>query len=120
MSKVVYTPLRSNAANLFESYEQQVASASAEITYNISKISSLTESERQPAIDDIQRLLEELKDTLEQMELESRDHPGNERNRYLSRLNSYRTEAKRLEEEFHTVKYPRRSLAEERYELLGR
>ena len=65
------------------------------------------------------RLLEDLKDTLEQMELESRDHSTAERNKYMTRLRSYRTEAKRLEEEFHAVKYPRRSLQQDRMELLG-
>ncbi|XP_075242637.1 vesicle transport through interaction with t-SNAREs homolog 1A-like [Convolutriloba macropyga] len=108
-----------NGANLFESYEQQVASASAEITYSISKIVSLTESERQQSLDNIQRLIEDLKDTLEQMELESRDHNASERNKYMTRLRSYRQEAKRLEEEYHSVKYPRRSLQQDRIELLG-
>jgi len=109
-----------NNGNLFESYEQQVASASAEITYSISKITSLTESERQQSLDNIQRLIEDLKDTLEQMELESRDHTASERNKYLTRLRSYRQEAKRLEEEFNCVKYPRNSsLQQDRMELLG-
>ncbi|XP_063715665.1 vesicle transport through interaction with t-SNAREs homolog 1A-like [Symsagittifera roscoffensis] len=121
MSRGGYSTLPSTApsASLFESYEQQVASASAEITYSISKITALTESERQQSMDNIQRLLEDLKDTLEQMELESRDHSTAERNKYMTRLRSYRTEAKRLEEEFHAVKYPRRSLQQDRMELLG-
>ncbi|XP_044739361.1 vesicle transport through interaction with t-SNAREs homolog 1A [Chrysoperla carnea] len=87
-------------ATLFDSYEQQYAVLTADITAQIGRFNIATTDEKRHYINDIEKHVDEAKELLEQMELEVREVDSTQRQRYRTRLDCYRSELKRLCQEF--------------------
>ncbi|XP_054061272.1 vesicle transport through interaction with t-SNAREs homolog 1A isoform X4 [Rissa tridactyla] len=101
----------------FESYEQDFAVLTAEITGRIGKVPKLVGDEKKQMVANVERQLEEAKELLEQMELEVREIPPQSRGMYSSRMRSYKQEMGKLEADF---KRSRIAYSDEvRNELLG-
>ncbi|CAH1246275.1 vesicle transport through interaction with t-SNAREs homolog 1A-like isoform X2 [Branchiostoma lanceolatum] len=103
-------------ASLLDSYEQQYSNVTAEITNKIAKIAKLSGGEKRHMVTNVEKQMEEAKELLEQMDLEVRDIPSKERQKYATRLKSYKTELGKLEKDF---KAKLRGGAGSREELLG-
>ncbi|CAD5221191.1 unnamed protein product [Bursaphelenchus okinawaensis] len=88
--------------DLLQEFEQNYSVSTADITAKIGQLQSLLPSERTTAINEIRRLLSEVEDLLEQMELSVRELEvgSTERNRYENSVRSFRTDRKNLENEF--------------------
>ncbi|KAF4516937.1 hypothetical protein B566_EDAN008026 [Ephemera danica] len=93
-------------ASLLDTYEQQYAILTADITAKIGKISLLIGGERKNVISDVERQVEEAQELLEQMELEVREADASARPKLRTRLESYRAELKRLSQEFSKARTP--------------
>ncbi|XP_030344537.1 vesicle transport through interaction with t-SNAREs homolog 1A isoform X4 [Strigops habroptila] len=101
----------------FESYEQDFAVLTAEITGRIGKVPKLVGDEKKQMVANIEKQLEEARELLEQMELEVREIPPQSRGMYSSRMRSYKQEMGKLEADF---KRSRIAYSDEvRNELLG-
>ncbi|XP_063193679.1 vesicle transport through interaction with t-SNAREs homolog 1A isoform X1 [Chroicocephalus ridibundus] len=101
----------------FESYEQDFAVLTAEITGRIGKVPKLVGDEKKQMVANVERQLEEARELLEQMELEVREIPPQSRGMYSSRMRSYKQEMGKLEADF---KRSRIAYSDEvRNELLG-
>ncbi|PAA67689.1 hypothetical protein BOX15_Mlig021710g1, partial [Macrostomum lignano] len=91
--------------SLLETYEQQFGITIAEITSKINQISRISDpDERQSAESQAERLFAEARETLEQLELETRSQPPSIRQKYSTRLQSYTAEQKKLENDFKQAK----------------
>lgn len=101
--------------SLIESYEQQYSNLSAEITVTIGKIGSTIGGEKQANIRHVDKLFDELSELLEQMELEIKDLPAKDKQKYRTRLASYKSENKKLQEDLKRAKLGLNA----REELLG-
>uniref|UniRef100_A0A8C5TCK6 Vesicle transport through interaction with t-SNAREs homolog 1A n=1 Tax=Malurus cyaneus samueli TaxID=2593467 RepID=A0A8C5TCK6_9PASS len=98
----------------FESYEQDFAVLTAEITGRIGKV---PKDEKKQMVANVEKQLEEARELLEQMELEVREIPPQSRGMYSSRMRSYKQEMGKLEADF---KRSRIAYSDEvRNELLG-
>jgi len=75
--------------------------------------------EKQSAILNVERLIEETRELLEQMELEIREVPANSRQKYQTRLRSYKTELTNLEKELRRARIAFSDEVHTREELLG-
>ncbi|XP_037257352.1 vesicle transport through interaction with t-SNAREs homolog 1A isoform X2 [Falco rusticolus] len=101
----------------FESYEQDFAVLTAEITGRIGKVPKLVGDEKKQMVVNVEKQLEEARELLEQMELEVREIPPQSRGMYSSRMRSYKQEMGKLEADF---KRSRIAYSDEvRNELLG-
>ncbi|XP_012540604.1 vesicle transport through interaction with t-SNAREs homolog 1A [Monomorium pharaonis] len=100
------TPV-SKMASLVDSYEQQYAVLTADITAKIGRIRIQSGGEKRAFVQDVDRQIEEAQELLEQMELEVRGMNGAARDRLRGRVESHRAELKRLTQEFQTAKKPR-------------
>ncbi|XP_075011182.1 vesicle transport through interaction with t-SNAREs homolog 1A isoform X12 [Calonectris borealis] len=101
----------------FESYEQDFAVLTAEITGRIGKVPKLVGDDKKQMVANIEKQLEEARELLEQMELEVREIPPQSRGMYSSRMRSYKQEMGKLEADF---KRSRIAYSDEvRNELLG-
>ncbi|XP_046888825.1 vesicle transport through interaction with t-SNAREs homolog 1A isoform X1 [Hypomesus transpacificus] len=101
----------------FESYEQDFGTLTAEITNKIGKIPKLGGEEKTQLVLNVDKQLEEVRELLEQMDLEVREIPIQSRGMYNSRLKSYKQEMEKLEKDF---KRSRIAYSDEvRNELLG-
>lgn len=81
-------------------FEQQYSTLTAEITAKIGRISLLTPKERRDGVQSTEKLLVEVQDLLDQMELSVRELPsGPERSKYELRVKSYRSDREQLEKE---------------------
>lgn len=87
--------------SLIEQYEQQYAVSTADFTAKIAKLSSVERSDRRFLIQELEKQIEELRELLEQMELEVRDVDPSLRPKLRTRVESYRAELARLEQEFN-------------------
>ncbi|CAD5117224.1 DgyrCDS6019 [Dimorphilus gyrociliatus] len=85
---------------LIEIYEQQFSNCTAEITSKITQLQAVSGYNRQNAILAIERLIDECKELLEQMELEIRGAGKDSRDIYQSRLKAYKAELDRQEKDF--------------------
>ncbi|XP_052819220.1 vesicle transport through interaction with t-SNAREs homolog 1A-like [Mya arenaria] len=83
-------------STLIESYEQQYSNLSADITVCIGKIANSLGGEKQGHIRHVDKLFDELAELLEQMELEIKDLPARDKQKYRTRLVSYKAENKKL------------------------
>ncbi|XP_055649644.1 vesicle transport through interaction with t-SNAREs homolog 1A isoform X7 [Falco peregrinus] len=90
----------------FESYEQDFAVLTAEITGRIGKVPKLVGDEKKQMVVNVEKQLEEARDLLEQMELEVREIPPQSRGMYSSRMRSYKQEMGKLEADFQYVPVP--------------
>ncbi|XP_077359405.1 vesicle transport through interaction with t-SNAREs homolog 1A isoform X1 [Vanacampus margaritifer] len=101
----------------FEAYEQDFGTATAEITNKIGRIPKLGGEEKTQLVLNVDKQLEEVRELLEQMDLEVREIPVQSRAMYNSRLKSYKQEVEKLEKDF---KRSRIAYSDEvRNELLG-
>ncbi|KAF1598564.1 UNVERIFIED_CONTAM: hypothetical protein FQV16_0006908, partial [Eudyptes robustus] len=108
----------------FESYEQDFAVLTAEITGRIGKVPKLAARlparrghDKKQMVANVEKQLEEARELLEQMELEVREIPPQSRGMYSSRMRSYKQEMGKLEADF---KRSRIAYSDEvRNELLG-
>ncbi|RVE59689.1 hypothetical protein OJAV_G00190960 [Oryzias javanicus] len=101
----------------FESYEQDFGTTTAEITNKIGRIPKLSGEEKTQLILNVDKQLEEVRELMEQMDLEVREIPVQSRAMYNSRLKSYKQELEKLEKDF---KRSRIAYSDEvRHELLG-
>ncbi|XP_015818086.1 vesicle transport through interaction with t-SNAREs homolog 1A isoform X3 [Nothobranchius furzeri] len=101
----------------FEAYEQDFGTVTAEITNKIGKIPKLSGEEKTQLVLNVDKQLEEVRELLEQMDLEVREIPAQSRAMYNSRLKSYKQEVEKLEKDF---KRSRIAYSDEvRNELLG-
>ncbi|KAH3872635.1 vesicle transport through interaction with t-SNAREs homolog 1A-like [Dreissena polymorpha] len=83
-------------STLIESYEQQYSNLSAEITVTIGKLGNSLGAEKQGHIRHADKLFDELAELLEQMELEIKELPAKDKQKYRTRLASYKAENKKL------------------------
>ncbi|KAM8729818.1 vesicle transport through interaction with t-SNAREs homolog 1A isoform X1 [Sparus aurata] len=101
----------------FEAYEQDFGTLTAEVTNKIGKIPKLSGEEKTQLVLNVDKQLEEVRELLEQMDLEVREIPIQSRAMYNSRLKSYKQEVEKLEKDF---KRSRIAYSDEvRNELLG-
>ncbi|XP_061562484.1 vesicle transport through interaction with t-SNAREs homolog 1A isoform X1 [Phyllopteryx taeniolatus] len=101
----------------FEAYEQDFGTVTAEITNKIGRIPKLGGEEKTQLVLNVDKQLEEVRELLEQMDLEVREIPVQSRAMYNSRLKSYKQEVDKLEKDF---KRSRIAYSDEvRNELLG-
>uniref|UniRef100_A0A3Q3MBN1 Vesicle transport through interaction with t-SNAREs 1A n=1 Tax=Mastacembelus armatus TaxID=205130 RepID=A0A3Q3MBN1_9TELE len=101
----------------FETYEQDFGTITAEITSKIGRIPKLSGEEKTQLVLNVDKQLEEVRELLEQMDLEVREIPIQSRAMYNSRLKSYKQEMEKLEKDF---KRSRIAYSDEvRNELLG-
>ncbi|KAI3365208.1 hypothetical protein L3Q82_010306 [Scortum barcoo] len=84
----------------FESYEQDFGTITAEITNKIGRIPKLSGEEKTQLVLNVDKQLEEVRELLEQMDLEVREIPIQSRAMYNSRLKSYKQEVEKLEKDF--------------------
>ncbi|XP_077507159.1 vesicle transport through interaction with t-SNAREs 1a isoform X2 [Amblyomma americanum] len=87
-------------ATLMETFEQQYASLTADITSKSSRILNLPPDEKTAMVAEVERHLEEANELLEQMELEVRTLSVGARPKYQNRVKSYQAELARLRKEF--------------------
>ncbi|XP_022598623.1 vesicle transport through interaction with t-SNAREs homolog 1A isoform X1 [Seriola lalandi dorsalis] len=101
----------------FEAYEQDFGTITAEVTNKIGRIPKLSGEEKTQLVLNVDKQLEEVRELLEQMDLEVREIPIQSRAMYNSRLKSYKQEMEKLEKDF---KRSRIAYSDEvRNELLG-
>ncbi|XP_041719769.1 vesicle transport through interaction with t-SNAREs homolog 1A isoform X4 [Coregonus clupeaformis] len=101
----------------FEAYEQDFGTLTAEITNKIGRIPKLGGEEKTQLVLNVDKQLEEVRELMEQMDLEVRELPIQSRGMYQSRLKSYKGEMEKLEKDF---KRSRIAYSDEvRNELLG-
>ncbi|XP_068610896.1 vesicle transport through interaction with t-SNAREs homolog 1A [Brachionichthys hirsutus] len=101
----------------FEAYEQEFGTITAEVTSKIGRIPKLSGEEKTQLVLNVDKQLEEVRELLEQMDLEVREVPIQSRPMYGGRLKSYQQEADKLDQEF---KRSRIAYSDEvRNELLG-
>ncbi|KAK7919463.1 hypothetical protein WMY93_010747 [Mugilogobius chulae] len=101
----------------FETYEQDFGTITADVTNKIGRIPKLSGEEKTQLVLNVDKQLEEVRELLEQMDLEVREIPVQSRAMYNSRLKSYKQEMDKLEKDF---KRSRIAYSDEvRNELLG-
>ncbi|XP_028810858.1 vesicle transport through interaction with t-SNAREs homolog 1A isoform X1 [Denticeps clupeoides] len=101
----------------FEAYEQDFGTLTADITNKVGRIPKLGGEEKTQLVLNVDKQLEEVRELLEQMDLEVREIPAQSRAMYNSRLRSYKQEMEKLEKDF---KRSRIAYSDEvRHELLG-
>ncbi|XP_055934658.1 vesicle transport through interaction with t-SNAREs homolog 1A-like [Argiope bruennichi] len=105
-------------ASLMESFEQQYAALSAEITAKTSRLNNLSGIEKKMLISQVDRQMEEAHELLEQMDLEVKGMPPASRQKYQIRLKSYVAELSLLDKELKARTNPRddNSLRDELFE----
>ncbi|CAL8309173.1 unnamed protein product [Boreogadus saida] len=101
----------------FEAYEQDFGTLTAEITNKVGRIPKLSGEEKTQLVLNVDKQLEEVRELMEQMDLEVREIPVQSRAMFNSRLKSYKQELEKLEKDF---KRSRIAYSDEvRNELLG-
>ncbi|KAK9506217.1 hypothetical protein O3M35_008191 [Rhynocoris fuscipes] len=86
--------------SLLEQYEQQYAVSTADFTAKLAKLTKADRADKRFLLQELDKQIEELKELLEQMELEVRDVDATLRPKLKTRIDSYRAELMRLEHEF--------------------
>ncbi|XP_037269105.1 vesicle transport through interaction with t-SNAREs 1a isoform X1 [Rhipicephalus microplus] len=106
-------------ATLMETFEQQYAALTADITSKSSRIPSLIQDEKAAMVIEVERHLEEANELLEQMELEVRTLSVAARPKYQNRVKSYQAELARLRKEFQRARIAFCDELKSREELLS-
>ncbi|XP_022184046.1 vesicle transport through interaction with t-SNAREs homolog 1A [Nilaparvata lugens] len=91
-------------AALIDVYEQQYAVITADITSKIGRLSNLSGGERRHVISELDKLFDEAKELMEQMGLEVHELKSSDQSKLKTRIESYKAELKRLEQEFSNAK----------------
>ncbi|EDV21297.1 uncharacterized protein TRIADDRAFT_60180 [Trichoplax adhaerens] len=105
--------------SLFENYEQQFSASVADISYKINRIPNLNGDEKKAVIHDCEHSLEDMKELIEQMDLEVRDAPSTARSELAKKWNNYNTEYKDLETNFRKARVALMDSVTARTRLLG-
>ncbi|XP_054773294.2 vesicle transport through interaction with t-SNAREs homolog 1A-like isoform X1 [Lytechinus pictus] len=105
-------------AAAMEEFEHQFAAVSAEITSKINKIPILSGNDKKQLAGSAEKQVDEAHELLEQMNIEIRNIPSAERQKFTTRLKSYQTELNRLEKDLRRSKVASRDDGA-REELLG-
>ncbi|KAK7111606.1 vesicle transport through interaction with t-SNAREs homolog 1A-like [Littorina saxatilis] len=103
-------------ASLLQNFEQQYSAVTADITFNIGRISNTTGAEKQNHVRQAEKLFEEASELLEQMELEVKEQDSKDRQKYQTRIKSYKAE---LNKQQADMKRARLGIDANRDELLG-
>ena len=91
--------------DIIHDLEQSYSSTCAEITQLSGKLKQTTDSEEISEINNkIDTLFTDAQETLEQIELETHGLQGRNKEKIIVRLDSYRAELKRLQQNFKTCK----------------
>lgn len=106
-------------ASVIETYQQQLATLTAEITACTSKIPDLTGADKTKAVRTVERHIEECNELLEQMDLEVKQLQSSERHKHQTRLKSFQMEMSRLENDLKHAKIAYHDNVDAREELLG-
>ncbi|XP_075542460.1 vesicle transport through interaction with t-SNAREs 1a isoform X1 [Dermacentor variabilis] len=106
-------------ATLMETFEQQYAALTADITSKSSRIPNLPPDEKAAMVTEVERHLEEANELLEQMELEVRTLSVAARPKYQNRVKSYQAELARLRKEFQRARIAFCDELKSREELLS-
>lgn len=87
--------------SLLAQFEQQYSVQTAEITSKIGRLSNVPAGERKEAVQTVERMLAEVEDLLEQMELSVHELPAGsaDRSKYELRVKSYRSDKQHLNNE---------------------
>ncbi|XP_026465337.1 vesicle transport through interaction with t-SNAREs homolog 1A [Ctenocephalides felis] len=91
-------------SNLIESYDQQYAVLTADITADIGRLRLAGKDEKKNLLIEIDKHVTEAHELLEQIELEIHEADSSSRPYLRSRLNCYRAELKRLQQEITNAK----------------
>ncbi|XP_064457384.1 vesicle transport through interaction with t-SNAREs homolog 1A-like [Ornithodoros turicata] len=91
-------------ASLLETFEQQYAALTSEITFKIAKIPNLPSGDKVSIVSQVERNLEEAHEVLEQMELEVQRLPMTVRPKFQNRVKSYQAELVQLKKELHRAR----------------
>ncbi|XP_023223039.1 vesicle transport through interaction with t-SNAREs homolog 1A-like [Centruroides sculpturatus] len=92
-------------ASLMDSFEQQFAGLTADITTKTGRIPNLTKGDKKIMVNQVEKHLEEAQELLEQMDLEVKSMPPNDRPKYQNRMKSYHAEFNRLNKELASSDY---------------
>ncbi|KAL8592687.1 hypothetical protein ACOMHN_037627 [Nucella lapillus] len=103
-------------ASLILDYEQQYSSLTADITFHIGRISLTNGAEKQNHVRQAEKLFEEATELLEQMDLEAKEQDSRDRQKYTTRIRSYKAE---LSKQQTDMKRARLGVDSCRDELLG-
>ncbi|KAK3091316.1 hypothetical protein FSP39_018876 [Pinctada imbricata] len=101
---------------LIESYEQQYSNLTADITYNVGRISNTSGAEKQKHVRQVDKMFDEVTELLEQMDLEVKDLAPSNKQKYQTRVKSYKAELKKLQTDYKRAKL---GINSSRDELLG-
>ncbi|XP_028406063.1 vesicle transport through interaction with t-SNAREs homolog 1A-like [Dendronephthya gigantea] len=104
---------------LFGSYESTFGTITAEITAKIGRIPSLEGGLKKNEVKNVEKLFEEVKELLEQMDLEAREQPGPDKIKYCNRVKSYEKEVQNLEKELKKAQVKFGDYEADRNELLN-
>lgn len=102
-----------------EMYEQQYLNLTAEITSKIRNIPNLSGDEKKKVSLSVEKLMEETKELLEQMQLEVPQLPATQQQKYGTWLNSYKSELNKLEKDLRKSKFAFSDSVYTREELFG-
>ncbi|KAK0049195.1 vesicle transport through interaction with t-SNAREs 1A [Biomphalaria pfeifferi] len=102
--------------SLIQSYEQQYSSVTADITHNIGKIAISHGAEKQSYVKQADKLFDEAHELLEQMDLEVKELESKERQKYQTRVKSFKAELIKLQADLKRAKL---GIDANRDELLG-
>ncbi|XP_014262422.1 vesicle transport through interaction with t-SNAREs homolog 1A [Cimex lectularius] len=86
--------------SLLDHYEQQYAVSTADFTAKLAKISHLDRGGQLHLAQELEKQIDELKELLEQMDLEVRELDPLQRAKLRTRIDSYKAELTRLQQEF--------------------
>ncbi|XP_005090506.1 vesicle transport through interaction with t-SNAREs homolog 1A [Aplysia californica] len=102
--------------SLIQSYEQQYSSVTSDITHNIGKVATSFGGEKQNYVKQAEKLFDEAHELLEQMELEVKEQEPKERQKYHTRVKSFKIELTKLQADLKRAKL---GIDANRDELLG-
>lgn len=105
--------------SLLEDYEQQFGALTAEATSKINTIPNQSGKQRHDTVADVERIFEEAKELIEQMDLEVRELPAAARAKASTRIRGYNDEVGRLQKEFRRAQVQMADVNQGRDELLG-
>ncbi|CAG5127306.1 unnamed protein product, partial [Candidula unifasciata] len=102
--------------SLIQSYEQQYSSVTADITHTIGRVATSQGAEKQSYVKQAEKLFDEAHELLEQMELEVKEQEPRERQKYHTRVKSFKIELTKLQSDLKRAKL---GIDANRDELLG-
>ncbi|XP_046864744.1 vesicle transport through interaction with t-SNAREs homolog 1A-like [Xenia sp. Carnegie-2017] len=105
--------------DLFGSYEHTFGTLTAEITSKIGRIPSLESGSKKNEVKNVEKLFDEVKELLEQMDLEAREQPAPDKTKLCNRVKTYEKEVQKLEQELKKAQVKFGDYEADRNELLN-